>query len=109
MEDDKNLGALVQFTGIVRSENGILWGLDYESYDSLAIKEIERLKINALEKFPIIKVEIQQKIGKFPVGTPVFDVIVHAEHRQEAFEACSWVVDQFKERVPVWKKDIPKE
>ena len=64
MCEKKDTGAVVEFTGIVRSEDGTIWGLDYESYDELAIKEIERLKEEAIEKFGIFKAEIQQKIGR---------------------------------------------
>ncbi|MBR9681627.1 MAG: molybdenum cofactor biosynthesis protein MoaE [Candidatus Altiarchaeota archaeon] len=104
----KDTGAIVHFTGVVRSENNQLWGLDYESYDELAVKEIEKLKQDAIKKFGVLTVFIQQKIGSFPAGTPVFHVIVHAHHRKEAFEACSWLVTQFKERVPVWKHEVQK-
>ncbi len=109
MDEANDAGARVQFTGIVRSEGGRLWGLEYESYDELAVKEIEKLRREAVEKFGVFKVELQQKIGRFPAGAPVFHVVVYARNRKEAFEACSWLVDQFKERIPVWKHEIPKE
>ena len=51
MCEDKDVGAVVSFTGVVRSENGRLWGLEYESYDQMAVKEISNLKQEAKDKF----------------------------------------------------------
>lgn len=109
MDEINDVGAVVHFTGVVRSEDQTLWGLNYEMYEALADKELLSLRKETFEKFEIFKLEVQQKLGRFPAGEAVFHVIVHAEHRKEAFEACSWFVDQFKERIPVWKNNIPKD
>ena len=102
----KDTGAVVTFTGIVRSEGGRLWGLEYEKYGLMAATEIRKLEKAAVEKFKIFDVEIVQKTGRCPAGEPVFLVTVSARHRREAFQACEWVVDEFKQRVPVWKTEI---
>lgn len=105
-QKSKDTGAVVSFTGIVRSEGGRLWGLEYEEYVRMAEPAIKKLKQDAVEKFKVFDVDIIQKIGRYPAGEPVFLVTVSARHRREAFQACEWVVGEFKARVPVWKAEI---
>ena len=101
-----DVGAVVVFTGVVRSEKGRVKRLEYEVYREMFEKVVKEIKREAEQKFPILGIEIEHKFGSFPPGEVVFLVAVAAEHRKEAFEACSWAVDEFKRRAPVWKKEI---
>lgn len=102
----KDTGAVVIFLGIVRSEGGRIKELEYEVYKEMFKKVVSEIKKEAMEKFPIIGIEIEHKFGSFPPGETVFLVAVSSKHRKEAFEACEWAVNSFKSRAPVWKKEI---
>jgi molybdopterin synthase catalytic subunit len=102
-----DVGAIVTFTGVVRSEGGKLWGLEYEEYERMLEPVMAQLKKEAVANFQLFGAEIVKKMGKQPAGAQVFLVAVASRHRQEAFEAASWLVDQFKKRAPVWKTEVP--
>ncbi|MEO2153565.1 MAG: molybdenum cofactor biosynthesis protein MoaE [Aquificota bacterium] len=103
--NDPTAGGVVIFEGRPRNDNSIV-ALFYEAYLPMALKELEKLRKEALEKFPVKEIFIFHRVGKIKVGETSFRVIVFAPHRREAFECCSWVVDRVKERVPIWKKEI---
>ncbi len=105
--DDPNAGASVIFLGRPR-EDDQLEALHYEVYDDMALKELRKIREEALKKFPVREVFIYHAKGRVEVGKVSFVVVVFSKHRKEAFECCSWVVDQVKERVPIWKKEIYK-
>ena len=98
-------GAVVLFEGKPRNDNGII-ALKYEVYDDMALKELNRIREEALKKYPILEAFIFHRKGKVEVGETSFKVIVFAKHRKEAFEACSYIVEEVKKRVPIWKKEI---
>ena len=107
LENFKNpqTGAVVVFEGKPRNDNGIV-ALNYEVYDDMAIKELGKIREETLKEFPILEAFIFHKKGLVNVGDTSFRVIVFSKHRKEAFEACSYIVDEVKKRVPIWKKEI---
>lgn len=100
-------GARVVFEGVVRNENDgrAVKSLEYEAMESLACKEGNRVIEEALAKFPIISAECVHRIGHLQVGDMAIRVVVAAGHRDEAFAACRYIVDEVKARVPIWKKE----
>lgn len=110
LEKSKNVGAVVTFTGVVRSapEDGDVIYIEYEAYPEMAVKEMENLREEVLKKFPVEDVYIYHRIGKVRVGEPSFLVVITGGHRKETFEACIYTVDSFKERIPVWKKEFKR-
>ncbi|CAB49091.1 molybdenum cofactor biosynthesis protein MoaE [Pyrococcus abyssi] len=104
-------GGIVIFLGKVRDENlgRKVEKLIYEAYDEMAIKEMERIRNEALDRFPIVDALIWHRIGELEVGENTILVVVSAKHRREAFEACAWIVDEVKKRVPVWKREVTDE
>jgi len=98
-----DIGAIVTFLGTVRAEEG-LNGLTIEVYKAMAIEELEKLEREAREKFEIEAVEIVHREGALNVGENIVAIIVGAKHRAEAFRACEYLIDELKERVPIWKK-----
>ena len=101
-------GASVIFTGIPRSapEDGDVKELHYEAYPEMAIKEMKRIREEALERFGVKEVFIHPRLGGVPVGEPSFLVIVFGGHRDETFRACRYAVDETKKRAPIWKKEV---
>jgi molybdopterin synthase catalytic subunit len=98
------IGAIVTFLGVVRAEEGIN-GLNVEVYEEMAEKELKRLERAAREKFDIEAVEIVHRAGSLKVGENIVVILVGARHRKEAFRACEYLIDELKERVPIWKKE----
>lgn len=100
-------GAMVTFEGWVRKQNEghLVTGLEYESFETLAQKEGGRVVREAKEKFEIIDVSCQHRVGMLKVGELAVWVGVTAVHRAEAFAACRYVIDAIKARLPIWKKE----
>jgi molybdopterin synthase catalytic subunit len=65
--------------------------------------------METLDNYPVDDVLIWHRYGELEVGEDTMLVIVSSPHRREAFEACSWVVNEVKKRVPVWKKEVTDE
>jgi molybdopterin synthase catalytic subunit len=101
-------GALVIFEGRPRND-GDIGALYYEVHDSMALKELKRIREEALERFPVREIFIFHRKGLVKVGETSFVVAVYAKHRKEAFECCSWVVDEVKKRVPIWKREVKED
>ena len=104
-------GAYVVFLGQVRNESHgrRVQKLIYEAYPEMAEKEMERIREEALRRFPILDMLIWHRYGELPVGEDTILIVASAKHRKEAFEACSWALDEVKKRVPVWKKEVTTE
>lgn len=100
----KKQGAIVIFLGTVReSENDVpIQSITYQAYEEMAVKEIEKIGFQTQERWPV-KVAVEHRIGKVPVGEVSVIVACAGSHRGEAFEACRHVVGEIKTRVPVWK------
>ena len=104
---DVRAGACASFEGWVRNRNDgqPVRALDYEAYVPLAEKEGDRILAEAREKFAILDARCVHRIGALSLGDLAIWVGVTAEHRGAAFEACRYIVDEAKARVPIWKKE----
>lgn len=100
-------GACVTFEGRVRDINHgrQVKALDYEAHVALAEKEGEAILAEARGKFPILDAACAHRTGSLGIGDLAFWVGVAAEHRGDAFDACRYIVDQAKIRVPIWKRE----
>ena len=101
---DPAVGAVVLFLGTVRADPGVE-ALDYEAYEGMAVKKMEALRSAAKERFEVTEVAIAHRTGRLPVGETSVAVACSAPHRQEAFRACEWAMDELKKIVPVWKAE----
>ena len=104
MPDD---GAAVVFEGVVRNQTRgrrTLY-LDYEAYESMALKQLEQLAEEARTRFQIRDVAIVHRLGRLEIGETSVLIGVLSAHRGPAFEACRWVIDTLKKTVPIWKKE----
>lgn len=100
-------GALVTFEGRVRNSNEgrAVVGLEYEAYEELARREGDEVIAEASRRFPIIRASCIHRVGTLSVGDLAVWVGVVAGHRAEAFNACRFIIDEVKARVPIWKKE----
>jgi molybdopterin synthase catalytic subunit len=104
---DPGAGGYVSFEGWVRNlnEGQRVLRLEYEAYEQLAVKEGARIVSAALARFPIKHARCIHRIGDLDIGEMAVWVGVSAEHRGEAFDACRYIIDEVKHRVPIWKKE----
>jgi molybdopterin synthase catalytic subunit len=100
-------GAYASFEGWVRdyNEGRAVRGLAYEAYAALAQAEGERVLAEAREKFAIVDVACVHRVGELRLGELAVWVGVSAGHRDAAFAACRFVIDEIKSRVPIWKHE----
>lgn len=101
-------GAVVVFDGIVRdnSRGRRTTHLEYEAYEEMAVKQLDAVAETALKTFPIRDAIVFHRLGRLNVGETSVLIVVAAAHRAAAFEACRWIIDELKRRVPIWKKEF---
>ena len=80
--------------------------LEYEAYEPMALKEMEKLVAAAKEQFEIASVGIVHRLGKLEIGETSVVISVASPHRKAAFVACEWLIQELKRIVPIWKKEI---
>ncbi len=100
-------GASVSFEGWVRDHNDgrAVSRLDYQAYVSLAQAEGERILVEARARFAIVTARCAHRIGSLAIGDLAVWVGVSAAHRGAAFDACRYIIDEVKQRVPIWKNE----
>lgn len=104
---DARAGAYAGFEGWIRNHNEghDVRRLEYEAYAPLAVKEGERVIAEAFERFDILHAACVHRHGLLEIGECAVWVGVTAAHRDAAFDACRYVIDQVKVRLPIWKKE----
>lgn len=101
-------GAALVFEGVVRNQTRgrkTLY-LEYEAYEEMALAQLEKLALEALEKFQVRDVAIVHRLGRLEIGEASVLIAVASAHRAAAFEACRWLIDTLKRTVPIWKKEF---
>jgi len=98
-------GGTCVFLGTVRNDAGVT-GIDYSAYEAMAVEEIERILAEAHERWPDARVVLQHRLGLIPVGEASIAIAAAAPHRDEAFAACRHVIEEVKQRLPIWKKEL---
>ncbi|HTE43554.1 MAG TPA: molybdenum cofactor biosynthesis protein MoaE [Steroidobacteraceae bacterium] len=104
---DPSCGGYCSFEGLVRNNNEghDVTRLEYEAFVDLAVKEGERIVIEAVQRFGIAKAACVHRVGLLEIGDMAVWVGVSSGHRDEAFKACRYIIDEVKHRVPIWKKE----
>jgi molybdopterin synthase catalytic subunit len=104
---DGGAGGYASFEGWVRDHNEgrAVERLEYEAFAELAIKEGDLIVAEALQRFPVKQALCAHRIGALAIGELAVWVGVSSAHRGEAFDACRYIIDEVKHRVPIWKKE----
>ncbi len=104
---DNSAGGYVAFEGWIRNENEgqEVLRLEYEVYEPLAVKEGAKILEEARVKYPILNADCVHREGLLELGECAVWVGVTAAHRDEAFAACRFIIDEVKVRLPIWKKE----
>jgi molybdopterin synthase catalytic subunit len=103
-----NSGGIDVFIGTVRNETKgkIVTRLEFEAYVTMALREMEKIAGQALDKWPVQKILIHHRTGVLQIGEIPVIIAVAAAHRAAAFDACRYIIDTLKQTVPIWKKEF---
>jgi molybdopterin synthase catalytic subunit len=106
----RGMGAVVRFAGVVRDKEGkaAITAIEYETFQAMAEHQFELIFDEIARKWPVESIRVVHRIGVVEVNQPSLWVEVIAPHREEAFAACKYLIDEMKLRVPIWKKPIEK-
>lgn len=105
---DFGSGGIASFIGTIRNktkEKSVL-RLEYECYEPMAIKEIQKIINQAMTMFSVRNIVVHHRIGVLFPGDEAIIIVVSDGHRDAVFTACKFVIDTIKETVPIWKKEI---
>lgn len=104
---DEACGGNCLFIGTVRNKNKgkIVTHLDFDTYDGMAISEMQKIADQCLDKFDIKKIAIHHRKGKVGIKDIAVIIAVSSGHRDASFTACRYAIDMLKETVPIWKKE----
>ena len=98
-------GGTCVFLGSVRNDDGVT-AIDYSAYEQMANEEIARILGEAQRQWPDARVILQHRLGEIPAGEASIAIAAAAPHRDEAFTACRFVIEEVKKRLPIWKKEM---
>ncbi len=101
-------GAVNVFIGTVRSidNDKKVVSLEYEAYESMAASETRKIIDEAGQRWELLGWAVSHRIGSLKPGEVAVVVAVSTRHRKESFEACQFIIDRLKEKIPVFKKEI---
>ena len=105
---DAQAGAIVPFIGTTRNKNEgrKVLALDYDGYPEMAEKELARIGAEAKNKWPICKMAIVHRLGPVQIGEASVIIVVSSAHRDAAFAASRFAIEEIKKTVPIWKKEV---
>lgn len=105
-----DIGGVVIFWGVVRDvEDGKpISALEYSAYREMMEHQFRKLLAETHRRWPLKRVRVVHRLGVIPVGEPSLLVRVEAAHRGEAFAAAQFIIDELKQKVPVWKRGVPR-
>ena len=105
---DERAGAIATFTGTtrLRSRGRSVRHLDYEGYEGMAEQVMSEIARALEERYDLCAVAIHHRVGRVTVGETSVVIAVSAPHRHDALAACREAIDELKERVPLWKKEV---
>jgi molybdopterin synthase catalytic subunit len=105
------VGGIVTFLGTTRdiSRSKAVAKLDFEHYPGMAEKKLSEIRERAIKEYGVIDATIIHRVGTLPVGENIVLIVVASGHRDEAFRACRFCIDELKRITPIWKKETTPE
>lgn len=105
---DPGAGAIATFIGTTRNNNEgrNVIALDYEAYPEMAEKELARIGEDASKKWQICRMAIVHRLGPVQIADASVVIAVSSAHREAAFAACRFAIEEIKRTVPIWKKEV---
>ena len=105
--EDPAAGGIDLFIGTTRNQSSgknVLY-LEYESYQPMALKQMEEIVAHVKRTWEVMHISIVHRIGRVEIGEASVAIAVSSVHRKEAFEACRYAIDALKRDVPIWKRE----
>lgn len=105
---DTECGGIAIFIGTVRNKTKTkkVIRLEYECYQSMALKEMKKIAEDTVRLSGIKNIIIHHRMGILHIGDSAVVIAVSAPHREAAFDACRYAIDTLKKTVPIWKKEV---
>jgi molybdopterin synthase catalytic subunit len=105
---DPGAGAIATFVGTTRNNNDgrRVIALDYDAYPEMAEKELRRIAEEASQKWQLCRMAIVHRIGPVQITQVSVMIAVSSAHRDAAFAACRFAIEEIKKTVPIWKKEL---
>jgi len=105
---DPEAGAIATFIGTTRNNNDgrKVIALDYEGYEEMAEKELARIGAEAARNWPLCRMAMVHRLGPVQIGEASVVIAVSAAHRDAAFAASRFAIEEIKKTVPIWKKEV---
>ena len=110
-ECSSRMGGIATFLGCARdfSEGREVSEISFDAYGRMALPELKKLREEAIVRFGLLDARIVHRLGVVQAGDQIVFIAAGAQHRAPALEACRWMIDELKERVPIWKKETTPE
>jgi len=101
-------GCVAMFLGTVRDTNAgkPVERLELEAHREMAVKEMEKIRDAAIKEMGALELSIVHRVGKLAVGDDIVFIAASAAHREQAFRACRFAIEELKRTVPLWKKEF---
>jgi molybdopterin synthase catalytic subunit len=105
---DDRAGAIATFTGTTRiqSRGRTVEHLDYEAYEGMAEEVMSAIADSLHARYELCEIAIHHRVGRVGIGDTSVVIAVSAPHRGDALDACKDAIDELKQRVPLWKKEV---
>ena len=107
---NNNIGAVASFIGYVRDfdnkSEDKLDHLDIEHYEGMTQKALQEIEKSAHIKWDLIETRIIHRVGVIQLNEPIVFILVASKHRDNAFDACRYIIDYLKTEAPFWKKEV---
>ena len=102
-------GGTAVFLGTVRDDAGVVTGIEYSAYEEMAEAELDRILGEVAARWPDARVAVRHRLGVIPLGEASIAIAAAAPHRAAAFDACRYVIEEVKQRLPVWKRELHRD
>ena len=103
-----SVGGIVVFEGVVRNHarGKQIRYLEYEAYEEMAREQILAIVDEARQRWGVERIAVAHRFGRLEIGEASVIIVVASPHRAEAFDACRYIIDTLKTKVPIWKKEV---
>ncbi|RJP32560.1 MAG: molybdenum cofactor biosynthesis protein MoaE [Candidatus Omnitrophota bacterium] len=105
----QGMGAIVTFTGIARGESRDgkpVRAVEWDVYETMALRAFAKIREDSIHRFGLIDAAIVHRYGRQEPGENLVLIAAASSHRQEAFDACQFMMNEIKRSAPLWKKEI---
>ena len=104
-------GGTCTFLGTVRNgpgDHGVT-AIEYSGFEEMVEAELSRILAEVRQRWPDVRTQVRHRLGLVPLGEASIGIAAAAPHRAQAFEACRYIIEAVKQRVPIWKRELRED